>query len=82
MTKVQITQRAFFDVMILLKLVEPNSLTGHDKTAYDRLSGEVTEKYNKMYDRMRYSEMLKTDNEHDRKAALDRYHKKKGKGMF
>ena len=81
MKKILISQQAFFSIRYFISKIDPGCLSSIDKKSYESLTGELEEKYNKIYDRMRYGEALKADSEDDKKAMLDLYHKKKGKGM-
>ena len=81
MVKTLISQQAFLSIRYFISRIDTSSLSDHEKKSYEELTGELEEKYNKLYDRIRYSEALKADSEDDKKAMLDLYHKKKGKGM-
>ena len=81
MAKVQISKDAFFSIRYFILRIDPSGLSDMDKKSYERLAGELEDKYNKLYDRMRYGEALKADTDEDKKAMLNLYHKKKGKGM-
>ena len=83
MAKVQITQQAFFILRNLLSEIDIEEFPdGIIKKRYEDAKREVEEKYNKLYDRMRYGEALKAETEDEKKTLLEHYHKRKGKGMF
>ena len=81
MAKVQISQQAFLSIRYFLCGLDTDGLSDRDKKSYEAMEREIEEKYNKLYDRMRYGEALKANSEDEKKALLDLYHKKKGKGM-
>lgn len=77
MKKILISQQAFFSIRYFISRIDTSDLSDHEKRSHEKLTWELEEKYNKLYDRMRYSEVLKADTEDDKKAMLDLYHKKK-----
>ena len=77
MGNIQISQKAFFNIRYFMMRVDKNSLSDRDITLYEEIGRELDEKHNKMANRMRYSEMLKADNEQDRAEMLNLYHKGK-----
>jgi len=83
MARILISQQAFFILRNLLSEIDIEEFPdGTIKKRYEDTKQEVEEKYNRLYDRMRYSEALKAETDKEKKALLDHYRKRKGKGMF
>ena len=81
MQKILITQKLFFTIRYIISKINPNNMSKKDEKIYQKLVLELDEKYNKIYDRMRYSEVIKADTQENKKVLLDNYHRNKGKGL-